>query len=59
VADVAPDGDLSLRTIERHHIARVLGVTRWNRREAAQKLGIDPRTLYRKIREYGIEEPAE
>jgi len=52
----ALDGDLTLKTFERQHIARVLAGCQWNRREAASRLGIDPRTLYRKLREYGIQE---
>ncbi len=51
-------GDLTLAGTERRHITSVLQLVAWNRREAATRLGIDPRTLYRKIREYRIAEPA-
>ena len=51
----SPDGELlSLEALERLHIERVLERCRWKRAEAASILGIDRRTLYRKIRRYGL-----
>jgi transcriptional regulator of acetoin/glycerol metabolism len=47
----------SLADIERDHIARVLETTGWNRSSAAQVLGIDRRTLFAKIRRYGLVGP--
>ena len=44
----------SLETIERLFIAETLKVTGGNREEAAKMLGIGERTLYRKIKEYGL-----
>ena len=44
----------SLEEIERHYIALTLEQTGGNREEAARLLGIGERTLYRKIKEYGI-----
>ena len=44
----------SLEEIERHYIAETLKLTSGNREEAARLLGIGERTLYRKIKEYGI-----
>jgi two-component system response regulator HydG len=44
----------SLREIERLFIAETLRVTGGNREVAASKLGIGERTLYRKIKEYGL-----
>ncbi|MDI3547487.1 MAG: two-component system, NtrC family, response regulator AtoC [Halanaerobiales bacterium] len=41
--------------IERKIITETLEETGWNRNETAQKLGITPRTLYNKIKEYKIE----
>ncbi len=51
---------LSLEELERAHLVRVLRATRGNRQEAAAILGIDRKTLYRKLLRYGIgdaEEP--
>ncbi len=45
---------LSLDGIERHYIAETLKLTSGNREEAAKILGIGERTLYRKIKEFGI-----
>ena len=45
---------LSLRAIEKQHIARMLGHTGGNKTEAARLLGIGLTTLYRKIEEYGL-----
>jgi DNA-binding NtrC family response regulator len=45
---------LPLAVIEREHILQVLAFSRGNRSEAARVLGIDRRTLYRKLREYRV-----
>jgi transcriptional regulator with PAS, ATPase and Fis domain len=45
----------TLEELERNYIAAVLGETRWRRVQAAHILGIDRRTLYRKIRTYGLQ----
>jgi DNA-binding NtrC family response regulator len=47
----------TLEEVERQHIRRVLEHVEWKRSLAADTLGINRRTLYRKIQEYGIEEP--
>jgi len=44
----------SLENVERHYLAETLKLTGGNREEAARLLGIGERTLYRKIKEYGI-----
>jgi two-component system response regulator HydG len=44
----------SLDEVERQFIGETLRVTGGNREEAARMLGIGERTLYRKIREYGL-----
>jgi two-component system response regulator HydG len=44
----------SLNDIESLFIAETLKVTNGNREEAAGMLGIGERTLYRKIKEYGL-----
>ena len=43
-----------LEEIEKYYIAETLKLTGGNREEAARLLGIGERTLYRKIKEYGI-----
>jgi NtrC-family two-component system response regulator AlgB len=48
-------GLLSLDTVERQHIARVLRVVK-DLDEAARVLGIDPATLWRKRKRYGIQD---
>ncbi|HTU01208.1 MAG TPA: sigma-54 dependent transcriptional regulator [Candidatus Sulfotelmatobacter sp.] len=50
-------GPLSLSEVERAHIARVLGETRGKKMRAARLLGIDLKTLNKKIKDYGIEVP--
>ena len=46
---------MTMEEIEREAIIAVLRQTGGNRRKAAQALGIGERTIYRKIRKYGIE----
>ena len=50
---VAPPA-ASLNEIEKQAIAETLAKTKGNREKAAKILGIGERTLYRKIREYGL-----
>lgn len=50
-------GDNTLAAVERQHIARVLDECGWHQGHAAESLGISPKTLYRKIREYGFHRP--
>jgi DNA-binding NtrC family response regulator len=54
-ASAAPSSDFaSMRQIERERIALALKQTHGNRAKAAKLLGIGERTMYRKIREYGL-----
>ena len=46
---------MTMQDLEREAIALALKEVRGNRRKAAENLGIGERTLYRKIRDYGIE----
>jgi len=46
-----------LDDVERRHIERVLVHVNWHQGKAAEILGISPKTLYRKIREYGFHRP--
>ena len=45
---------LTLHELERHYIERVLEATQGNKSQAARVLGLDRRTLYRKLERYGI-----
>ncbi|MGH8067092.1 MAG: sigma-54-dependent transcriptional regulator [Candidatus Entotheonellia bacterium] len=45
----------TLEDLERDYIATILRETRWHQMQAAHILGIDRRTLYRKIRTYGFQ----
>jgi len=47
-------GGLSLDQIEKQAIRNALKVTAGNREQAAKMLGIGERTLYRKLKEYGL-----
>jgi two-component system response regulator HydG len=44
----------SIEEIEKHYISETLKCTEGNREEASRLLGIGERTLYRKLKEYGI-----
>ena len=55
-ATVAYQPGMSLDDMEREVIHAVLNSVDWNRRAAAQILGIGERTLYRKVKKYGLEE---
>jgi two-component system, NtrC family, response regulator AtoC len=45
----------TLEELQRDYIATILRETRWHQMQAAHILGIDRRTLYRKIRTYGFQ----
>lgn len=47
-------GLLALCDLEREHIARVLSHTMGQKKKAAEILGIDVKTLYRKLKQYDI-----
>lgn len=46
---------LSLAEVEKRHIHRVQEHFEGNRSQAAESLGIGRKTLYRKMKEYGLE----
>ncbi len=50
----APAAPLALDSLERDAITRALAATQGNRRRAAEALGIGLRTLYEKLKRYGI-----
>lgn len=45
----------SLQNVERQRILEVLETCHWHRGRAAEILGISVRTLYRKIKAYGLD----
>jgi DNA-binding NtrC family response regulator len=49
-----PEGDVTLDELERFHILRTLERHRWNKKRVAGILGIDTKTLYNKLRRYGV-----
>jgi DNA-binding NtrC family response regulator len=55
VQDAEEEGPLSLEQMERSLITEALERFKGNRRVAARALDISERTLYRKIKEYGLE----
>ena len=50
---------MTLDDMEREVIRTVLDSVDWNRRQAAERLGIGERTLYRKVKRYGLEEESD
>ena len=54
----AERGSLPLEAVEREHIRAVLDEVGWHQGRAADILGISPKTLYRKIRQFGFQRPA-
>ncbi|MHB1300859.1 MAG: sigma-54 interaction domain-containing protein [Burkholderiales bacterium] len=53
-AKVKPTEDASIARIEADHISELLARCNGHRRNAADALGISERTLYRKLRRYGL-----
>lgn len=53
VDDTSNAGLITVDELERRYIERVLAITAGNKSRAAQILGFDRRTLYRKIERYG------
>jgi two-component system response regulator HydG len=59
-SNAAPAGELknlagmSIEQVEKEHIRSTLEMVQGNREQAAKILGIGERTLYRKLKEYGI-----
>jgi len=49
------NSSLRLDDLEREHILRILKQSVGDRNKAAEVLGIHPRTLARKLEEYGVE----
>lgn len=56
IEEVMEEDNLNLEEMEKRNIIRALQQSHNRRKIAAQMLGISERTLYRKIKDYGIEE---
>jgi two-component system, NtrC family, response regulator AtoC len=54
--DSIPDTILSMEEIEKIHIERALRKFSWDRTQTAGKLGISQKTLYTKIKKYGLKQ---
>jgi DNA-binding NtrC family response regulator len=59
VASSDPNELLSLEEVERNYILRVLDLLGGNKTRAAQILGLDRKTLYRKMEQYRVADAAE
>ena len=57
ILDEAQSKRWTFEDLEREYIFRVLESVRWKKTEAAEILGIDRRTLYRKLKRYEDEAP--
>ncbi len=57
ILDEAQRNRWTFEDLEREYIFRVLESVRWKKTEAAEILGIDRRTLYRKLKKYETEGP--
>ena len=51
----APDSLLTLSQLESNYIRKALEICQRNHTEAARRLGISRSTLWRKLKEYGME----
>jgi len=56
ICGVQHTGSARLEDMEREHILKVLKASGGQRNRAAEALGIDPKTLYRKLAGYGVNE---
>jgi two-component system response regulator HydG len=55
VEDGEPDSELlPLDEVERRHVARVIAAAGGNKARAARILGVDRKTLYRKLEKHGL-----
>lgn len=54
--NVNVDELVSMEDVEKWHIERILTRNRWDRTLTASQLGISPKTLYTKIKKYGIKQ---
>ncbi len=57
MVDVPNELRVSLDEVRRRHVLVVLEACHGNRSEAAKILGVDRKTLYRRLRRWGVSEP--
>jgi DNA-binding NtrC family response regulator len=50
------DSGITLEELEKRYMIQVLEETSWHKKRAAEILGINPSTLYRKIKSYGLKD---
>jgi DNA-binding NtrC family response regulator len=50
---------LTLEDVERRYLLQTLEETGWKKKQAAEMLGINPSTLYRKLQRYGMDRDGE
>ena len=53
---VEPNNSLNLETIEKQMLIKALEKNNGNRKKAAEELGYSDRTLYRRLKQYGLED---
>ena len=53
---VEPTNSLNLETIEKQMLIKALERNNGNRKKAAEELGYSDRTLYRRLKQYGLED---
>ena len=53
---VEPNNSLNLETIEKQMLIKALERNNGNRKKAAEELGYSDRTLYRRLKQYGLED---
>ncbi len=51
------ESGITLEELEKKYMIKVLTETGWHKKKAAEILGINPSTLYRKIKTYGLIPP--
>lgn len=55
VVEVPSELRVTLDEIRRRHVVKVLDACGGNRSEAAKILGVDRKTLYRRLRRWGVD----
>ena len=58
-AAAVTESGITLEELERRYMIQVLDDTNWHKKKAAEILGINPSTLYRKIKSFGLVPPGE
>jgi len=51
------ESNMALKTFERDHIMKALSENNWHRRRTAEALGINRKTLFRKMQRFGMTQP--